>query len=202
MNAPSNISSAIKLVPNGPISPQPAQVIAFWQEAGPGRWFNPDATFDAVIHERFSALHREAAAGHLSSWEEDAPGALALILVTDQFPRNLYRHSALAFATDEMARHVADRALAHRFDQQTQPQLRGFFYLPFEHHEDEASQVRAVTLFEKLAEETGEADGLNWARLHWGLIAQFGRFPHRNTVLGRLSTPQEIAYLAQGGFAG
>ena len=113
-----------------------------------------------------------------------------------------YAFSALAFATDEMARHVADRALARGFDQKTEPVLRGFFYLPFEHHEDEASQARAVTLFEKLAEETGEADGLNWARLHWGLIAQFGRFPHRNAVLGRLSTPQEIAYLAQGGFAG
>jgi uncharacterized protein (DUF924 family) len=198
----SSISSAIKPVPNGPISPQPAEVIAFWQEAGPGRWFNPDATFDAVVHERFSALHREAAAGHLSSWEEDAPGALARILVTDQFSRNLYRDSALAFATDEMARNVADRALARGFDRTTEPVLRGFFYLPFEHHEDEVSQVRAVTLFEKLAEETGETEELKWARLHWGLIARFGRFPHRNVVLGRLSTPEEIAYLAEGGFAG
>lgn len=101
-----------------------------------------------------------------------------------------------------MARHVADRALAHGFDKQVETSLRGFFYLPFEHHEDAASQARAVALFEKLSEETGTTEGLDYARLHQGLIARFGRFPHRNTVLGRISTPEEIAYLAEGGFAG
>ena len=181
---------------------QPGQVIAFWREAGPKRWFNADAAFDAAIHHRFAALHGQAAAGHLSSWEMDAAGALALILVTDQFSRNLYRGSALAFATDEMARNVADRALAREFDQVTEHALRSFFYLPFEHHEDEASQARAMTLFEALAAETGDRDGLNWARLHRDLIARFGRFPHRNAVLGRLPTAEETAYLAEGGFAG
>ncbi len=199
MNAPYNISSATKRAPR---QPDPAEVVAFWREAGPQRWFNADTAFDAVLHDRFALLHEQAATGGLSSWEEDAPGALALILLTDQFPRNLYRHSAHAFATDERARHVADRALARGFDRVTDPMLRRFFYLPFEHHEDEVSQVRAVTLFEKLAEETGDTDGLKWARLHWSLIARFGRFPHRNTVLGRLSTPEEAAYLAEGGFAG
>jgi uncharacterized protein (DUF924 family) len=197
MSATFNISSATRPAPG-----EPANVIAFWREAGPARWFNADSAFDAAIHKRFAILHDRAAAGHLSSWEEDAQGALALILVTDQFSRNLYRDSALAFATDEMARHVADRALARGFDQATEPLLRGFFYLPFEHHEDEVSQVRAVTLFEKLAEETGETEGLKWARLHWGLIARFGRFPHRNAILGRLPTPDETSYLAEGGFAG
>jgi uncharacterized protein (DUF924 family) len=197
MSATFNISSATR-----PASNEPAKVIAFWREAGPTRWFNADPAFDAAIHNRFAILHDRAAAGRLSSWEADAQGALALILVTDQFSRNLYRDSAFAVATDEMARHVADRALARGFDQATEPLLRGFFYLPFEHHEDEVSQVRAVTLFEKLAEETGETEGLQWARLHWGLIARFGRFPHRNAVLGRLSTPDEVAYLAEGGFAG
>jgi uncharacterized protein (DUF924 family) len=147
-------------------------------------------------------LHAQAAAGQLSSWERDAPGALALILVTDQFSRNLYRHSALAFATDELARHVAERALARGFDLATEPLLRSFFYLPFEHHEDIASQARAVALFEKLAAETGQGDGLDWCKLHQSLIARFGRFPHRNAVLGRLSTPEETNYLAEGGFAG
>jgi uncharacterized protein (DUF924 family) len=176
-------------------------VIAFWRDAGAKRWFAADAAFDAVIRDRFGALHGEAAAGQLSGWEENAPGALALILVTDQFSRNLYRHSALAFATDEMARNVAGRALARGFDQATEPALRSFFYMPFEHHEDAASQARAMALFEKLAAETGFPDGLKWTRLHRDLILRFGRFPHRNKVLGRLNTPEEIAYLAQGGFA-
>jgi uncharacterized protein (DUF924 family) len=114
----------------------------------------------------------------------------------------MYRHSAHAFATDELARNVADRAIARGFDQATAPELRSFFYLPFEHHEDPASQVRAIALFEALAAETGKTDGLDWARLHRDLIARFGRFPHRNAVMGRISTPEETAYLAQGGFAG
>jgi uncharacterized protein (DUF924 family) len=177
-------------------------VIAFWREAGPKRWFAADAAFDDLIRSRFANLHNQAAAGRLSAWEADAQGALALILVTDQFSRNLYRHSALAFATDELARHVAERALARGFDQATEPALRSFFYLPFEHHEDATSQACAVALFEKLAAVTGETDGLDWCRLHQDLIARFGRFPHRNAVLGRLSTQEELAYLAQGGFAG
>ena len=123
---------------------------------------------------------------------------LALLLLVDQFPRNLYRHSAHAFATDEMARSIADRALALGFDAQTDASLRAFFYLPFEHHEDAASQARAVALFKKL----GDKMGLEYAQLHADLIARFGRFPHRNAVMGRISSAEEIAYLAQGGFAG
>ena len=161
-----------------------------------------DPDFDSVLHESFAALHREAACGKLSSWEQQAPSALALILLTDQIPRNIFRHSAHAFATDDMARNVADRALARGFDQATEPGLRLFFYLPFEHHEDAASQARAVALCERLTAETGVKDWLDYARLHQGLIARFGRFPHRNVVLGRISTPEEIAYLAEGGFAG
>jgi len=155
-----------------------------------------------VLHENFAALHGEAARGTLASWEQEASSALALILLTDQIPRNIFRHSAHAFATDEMARNIADRALARGFDQATAPDLRVFFYLPFEHHEDAASQARAVALCERLTAETGAKNWLDYARLHQGLIARFGRFPHRNAVLGRVSTPEEIAYLAQGGFAG
>jgi uncharacterized protein (DUF924 family) len=138
----------------------------------------------------------------LAAWEQSAPGALALLLLTDQIPRNLFRGSAHAFASDALAREVADRAIAQGFDQQTEASLRGFFYLPFEHHEDAASQARAVALFERLAAETGDREGLEYARLHAGLIARFGRFPHRNPVLGREPTAEETAYLAQGGFAG
>ena len=177
-------------------------MLAIWRQAGPDRWFAAGPAFDSLLNESFAALHGEAARGKLSSWERDAPGALALILLTDQIPRNIFRHSAHAFATDQMARNIADRAIARGFDQATEPGLRLFFYLPFEHHEDAASQARAVALCERLAAETGTKDWLDYARLHQGLITRFGRFPHRNAVLGRLSTPEEIAYLAEGGFAG
>ena len=176
----------------------PSDVIAFWREAGPKKWFGGGAAFDAQIQEHFGETHLIAARGDLADWENTAEGTLALLLLTDQFPRNLYRKSAHAFATDEMAREIAERALARGFDAQTEPGLRGFFYLPFEHHEDAASQARAVALFEKL----GDKLGLDYAKLHADLIARFGRFPHRNAVMGRISTPEEAAYLAQGGFAG
>jgi uncharacterized protein (DUF924 family) len=176
-------------------------VIAFWRQSGPKSWFAADPAFDAACRD-FVTLHEEAAAGRLTAWEDSAPSAVALILVTDQFPRNIYRHSAHAFATDEMARNVADRAIARSFDQMTDADLRLFFYLPFEHHEDAASQARAVTLCEKLSAETGVKDWLDFALLHQRLIARFGRFPHRNAVMGRISSPEEIAYLAEGGFAG
>lgn len=177
-------------------------MIAFWRAAGRQRWFNAHSDFDAAIRDRFGALHAAAAAGKLAAWEDNAAPALALILVTDQFARNIYRGSAHAFATDELARNVADRAISHGFDRDTEPDLRSFFYLPFEHHEDLAAQDRSVALFETLAAETGQCENLDYALLHRDLIARFGRFPHRNAVLGRVSTPQEIAYLAQGGFAG
>jgi len=180
----------------------PDAIVDFWRQAGPERWFAHDAQLDQTIAERFESLHKAAATGALAHWEGQAEGALALILLTDQFSRNLYRGSAHAFATDEMARHVADRAIARGFDLAFAPQLRQFFYLPFEHHEDRASQARAVALYEKLVADGGTPQGLDYAHLHAGLIARFGRFPHRNAVMGRLSTPEETAYLAEGGFAG
>lgn len=176
----------------------PGMVVTFWREAGPKQWFAADSAFDTEIRDRFGEAHLTAARGALAGWEDSAEGALALLLLTDQFPRNLYRHSAHAFATDAMAREIAQRALARGFDAQTEPGLRAFFYLPFEHHEDPGSQARAVALFEKL----GDKEGLDYAILHADLIARFGRFPHRNAVMGRISTPEETAYLAQGGFAG
>ena len=138
----------------------------------------------------------------LAGWGETAEGALALLILTDQFARNIYRGSAHAFATDALARNVADRAIARGFDMAFAPDLRQFFYLPFQHHEDPDSQSRAVALTQKLTDDGGGDDGLRYARLHQELIARFGRFPHRNDVMGRISTPEEIEYLASGGFAG
>ncbi len=122
------------------------------------------------------------------------------------------REQALGFGPERVDRRITERRIgdvllavaAQRtvFDQAVEPSLRSFFYLPFEHHENAVSQARAVALFEKLAAETGQSDGLDWCKLHQTLIARFGRFPHRNAVMGRLSTPEETTYLAQGGFAG
>jgi uncharacterized protein (DUF924 family) len=180
----------------------PATVIGFWRDAGPKKWFAADPAFDRAIQERFATAHMAASRGECAAWEETAQGALALLLLTDQFPRNLYRASAHAFATDAMAREIADRALARGFDAQTDAHLRMFFYLPLEHHEDAGSQARAVALFQALAAETGDTQILDYAKLHAELIARFGRFPHRNAVMGRRPTIEETAYLAQGGFAG
>jgi uncharacterized protein (DUF924 family) len=195
MNARSSISSAT----------EPAQIdtiLDFWRQAGPARWFAADPGFDQAIRERFESLHMMASQGLLAAWEQDAAGTLALLLLTDQFPRNLYRGSAHAFASDAIARAVAERAIERGFDRACDPMMRSFFYLPFMHHEDMASQLRALVLYEKLVGEGGDIEGLRYARLHADLIARFGRFPHRNPMMGRISTPEETAYLAQGGFAG
>ncbi len=179
-------------------APTAADIVAFWREAGPKRWFNKDFAFDQDIRERFADTYEAAAAGELTAWERSAEGALALLIVLDQFPRNLFRGDALSFATDPLARSIAAGALVRGFDAQVAPELRGFFYLPFEHSEDLADQERAVAFYKAV----GDADGLKWAELHADIIRRFGRFPHRNTLLGRTSTPEEQAFLDGGGFSG
>lgn len=176
----------------------PAAVLAFWREAGPDRWFAKSAAFDEEIRARFLPTYEAAAARALGGWEGEAESALALLLVLDQFPRNMFRNDARAFAADPLAREVADRALARGFDRLVAPDLRTFFYLPFEHSEHPADQERSVALFRA----TGDAGLLKWAELHADIIRRFGRFPHRNAVLGRINTPQEQAFLDAGGFAG
>jgi uncharacterized protein (DUF924 family) len=173
-------------------------VLAFWRAAGPDKWFKKDSALDSEITARFSDTWRAAAAGHLSSWAEVAEGALALVIVLDQFPRNMFRGEARAFATDALARGVADCAIARGFDQAVPAAERTFFYLPFEHSENLADQERAIALFRA----TGDADLLKWAQLHADIILRFGRFPHRNMVLGRATTREEEAFLDAGGFAG
>ena len=179
-------------------SPNPAEVVAFWREAGPKRWFAPDDDFDALVRARFLVLHEAAARGQLAAFEDGAEGALALVILLDQFPRNMFRGSARAFATDALARAVADRALARGFDAATDATMRPFFYLPFMHSETLADQDRCVALYVALADE-GQ---LRYAREHRDIIATFGRFPHRNDTLGRDTTPAERKFLEDGGFAG
>ena len=184
------------------MSATPDDIIAFWREAGPKRWFAHDPDFDHGIRKRFGPSHLLASEGKLPAWEEDAAGALALLILTDQFPRNIYRGSTHAFATDALARAIADRAIARGFDRTFDLLMRQFFYLPYQHHEDMASQTRALAIYGKYVAEGGDPETLRFARLHADLIARFGRFPHRNAVMGRVSTQEETDYLAGGGFAG
>jgi uncharacterized protein (DUF924 family) len=173
-------------------------VLAFWRAAGPRKWFKKDLNFDAEIVARFRKTYEAAAAGELGAWELSAEGALALVVVLDQFPRNMFRGGTRAFAADPLARALADRAIARGFDQETKLSLRSFFYLPFEHSENLADQERCVAL----SRATGDADALKWAEIHADIIRSFGRFPHRNAVLGRTTTAAEQAFLDAGGFAG
>jgi uncharacterized protein (DUF924 family) len=175
-----------------------AEIVSFWREAGPERWFEKDDDFDSTIRSRFLAAHEAAARGELAAFEDSAEGALALVILLDQFPRNMFRGSARAFATDAQARAVADRALARGFDQATDETMRPFFYLPFMHSELIADQDRCVQLYAAL----GDAEQLQYATTHRDIVAKFGRFPHRNRVMGRDTSPAEQEFLDSAGFAG
>jgi len=176
----------------------PAGILAFWREAGGDRWYKRDDAFDAEIRDRFLGLWHKAAAGELSSWETSDDGALALVIVLDQFPRNMFRGDALTYSSDALARDVARGALARGADARVDPLLREFFYLPFMHSEHLADQLHCVELFRKIDSE----ENLKYAEEHADIIRRFGRFPHRNPVLGRVTTPEEQVYLDNGGFAG
>jgi uncharacterized protein (DUF924 family) len=182
----------------GSAAPTSADIVAFWREAGPKRWFAKDAAFDNEIRRRFLAIHEAAAAGKLSDWEQSAEGVLALLILLDQFSRNMFRGQARAFASDSMARAITAGAIVRGLDSQVEPSMRGFFYVPFEHSEDLADQERGIALYKA----AGDAEGLKWAELHADIIRRFGRFPHRNAALGRVTTPEEQAFLDGGGFAG
>ncbi len=176
------------------------EIVSFWREAGRKAWFTKNEAFDALVRERFEAAHHAAARGELASWVETADGALAFILLTDQFSRQLWRGSAHAFATDALARATAREAIASGHHRATAPELRGFFYLPFQHSEDPDDHEFGLNLAEALEREGG--DSARWARHHRDIIERFGRFPHRNAVLGRRNTLDEQAFLDDGGFAG
>ena len=176
----------------------PAEIVTFWREAGPDKWFEPEHEFDLTIRSRFFAVYEAAAGGRLAAWQESREGALALVLLLDQFPRNMFRGDVRAFATDAMACAVADGALARGFDQATNSAMRPFFYLPFMHSEALADQDRCVRLYEAL----DDAEQLRYARQHRDVINKFGRFPHRNRVLGRSTTQAERDFLDDDGVAG
>ena len=174
-----------------------AEVVAFWRDAGAEAWFRRDAAFDAEFRDRFLTTYERAAQGDLDHWMADAEGALALMILLDQFPRNAFRGSARSFATDSKALGLAEQAVADGHDLRVDPALRFFFYMPFEHSEAAADQQRALDLMRPLGGET-----LRYAEIHADVIRRFGRFPHRNKILGRVSTPEELEFLAAGGFAG
>lgn len=172
-------------------------VLDFWfQEAGPANWFGGGADFDVLVTQRLLAAHLAAANGDLADWAETAEGTLALCILLDQAPRNMFRGTSRAFATDDLALSIATDAIAREQDLMLPDDQRLFIYLPFEHSEQIEDQRLAVRLF---ANRTRNPTLLDYACRHLAVIAQFGRFPHRNTLLGRDSTAAELAYLALPG---
>lgn len=180
------------------MSPSPRDIIHFWLDAGPERWFSVDPDFDAHVRARFLDAHEIAARGDLPDWDAAAEGALALILLTDQFPRNMFRATPRAFATDALAMRIAERAIARTFDRAYLPPIKRFFYLPFMHAENVAAQKRC----EALCAAAGDEEGVKFAVIHREIIEKFGRFPHRNPILGRDMTEEEQRFLDAGGFSG
>ena len=175
----------------------PGGILAFWRDAGPDRWYRRDDAFDAEVRRRFFGLWQRAAAGELSSWETSDDGALALVIVLDQFPRNLFRDDVRTYASDRLAREVAHRAIDRGADARLDPALREFLYLPFMHSEHLADQLRCI----ELSRAAGHAENLKWAEHHADIIRRFGRFPHRNRLLGRATTLEEQTFLDKGGFS-
>jgi uncharacterized protein (DUF924 family) len=168
------------------------QVMRFWfEELKPAAWFRKDTRVDDTIRERFAELHEEVA--QLRPEQLTTPlDCLAAVIVLDQFSRNLFRGSPRSYATDALALSIAQRAIAAGLDQQLTPQQRWFLYMPFQHAEDRAVQVRSIELFTQL----NDPENLGYARRHQEIIDRFGRFPHRNQVLGRVSTPEEAEFIA------
>ena len=190
--------------------PRAVEVLDFWFGApdsadfGSSRkmWFTKDAAFDAQIRERFGALVDTALSGRLTEWDAAPRGALARILLLDQFTRNAFRQTARSFAGDRLALGCAQALVASGGDALLASVERGFAYLPFEHSEDLAMQDEALRLFGRLASDAPvQASLLDWAQRHHAIVARFGRFPHRDAILGRASSAEEIEFLKQPGSA-
>ncbi len=163
-------------------------------------WFAHNPEFDQILLDQgFASLYEEAAQGNLQAWENTPLSCLALTIVLDQFPRNLFRNTPQAFATDPQARQVAHHAITQGFDAAVLPVQRWFFYLPFEHSETLADQEFNLKLWDTLQSDPNSQDAIEFAKRHWQVIQQFGRFPHRNEILGRPSTPAELEFLEQPG---
>jgi len=180
-----------------PLLTEADELVEFWKRAGRKLWFAKDAAFDRKFRERFGLSYAAAARGELDSWLEQPASALALVLLLDQYPRNAFRHTPQMYATDAAARVRADMAIKLGHDRCVEAELQFFFYLPFGHSESLADQDRSVALSARFS-----LDEQRPAREHHEIVRRFGRFPHRNAILGRPSTPEELAFLAGGGFAG
>lgn len=182
------------------MEPAQSEVRRFWlEEVGPARWYRPDTVLDGDIHRLFRELWSRAGAGACDSWRLTPGGALALLILLDQFPRNMFRGTATAFATDPRARRIASFAIARGHDRATPEPERQFFYLPFMHSESLPDQERCVRLIAMNMPMTG-SDNLAHARRHREVIRRFGRFPSRNAALGRPDTEAERAYRVAGGY--
>jgi uncharacterized protein (DUF924 family) len=169
-------------------------VLKFWfDEAGSGRWFNKDTAFDDTVHQRFRALHEALATCDNDLLLVDPRTALAAVIVFDQMSRNIFRDTSRAFAADPRALSIAEQAITRGFDVRLTKDERMLLYLPFEHAENAEAQARCVTLMATL----DDPELTKWAEAHRRIIDRFGRFPHRNRVLGRTSTPEETEFLAQ-----
>lgn len=175
-----------------------SEILDFWfEQTQPAQWFQVNASFDAEISQKFADAYDKASRGIFDDWKNDSDGCLALCLLLDQFPRNMFRGSPKAFATDGKALVIAKYALSKGFDQVLTPIKRRFLYLPFEHSENLNDQRKCVDLFEKMKKD--DPLGYDYAMRHLKVIEKYGRFPHRNKVLSRMSTPDEEEYLAQAG---
>lgn len=176
----------------------PEDILTFWfEEAGPSKWFEKDEAFDAEIRERFGAVTHQARDGKLETWCESARGCLALIILIDQFSRNIHRGSPLTWSADAHGLALTRLALDKGYDAALTHTERKFLYMPLMHSEALADQKRSVELFRRLAEEGAENGDvtLDYAIRHRNIVAEYGRFPHRNEILGRESTPEEIELL-------
>jgi uncharacterized protein (DUF924 family) len=173
-------------------------IVDFWILAGPERWFTRDAAFDGALAVRFSEALQQARTGAYDHWSETAAGALGLVLLLDQFSRNIHRGSPLAFAADARALALAKQSVSRSYHHILPAPLAQWLIMPFDHAEDMDAQQRCVALFETM----GLTEMIHYAKIHLDIIARFGRFPHRNALLGRASTPAEKAFLQDGGFAG
>jgi len=186
-------------------SPSAQTVLEFWfgspqsEDYGKPRkeWFIKNPAFDEEVRSRFFSLYQEAAQGNLNHWKNSPESCLALILLLDQFPRNIFRGNPRMFQTDSQALAMAKYALKNDYDRQLLNVQRWFIYLPFEHSEDLEMQYRAISLFHRLKDDPNSASTIDYAERHLKVIEKFGRFPHRNAILGRESTPEEITFLQQ-----
>ncbi len=177
----------------------PAGIVTFWTEAGPEKWFKKDAAFDQTIAARFGTTVDDGLKGGLDHWSETSSGTLALILVLDQFTRNIWRDDPCAFSGDEKALEIVELAIERGQDMLVPLDERKWLYMPFMHSERLDVQEQGLVYFK---ERIDDANTYDFAVLHWDVISRFGRFPHRNALLGRVTTEQEQAFLDEGGFKG